>query len=252
MSTFNWHLCKTNTILICISLLILAFFVSYYGSFIVHAQEETITIVPGSSDSSRYRFFDITDYPLKTGEELKWYNADNIAHNIIVTSKDGNIIVAQSGNIKPKGSFSFKFDKPGEYYFKSANYNWMKGKVIVTDNIRTVKKNMNDDIATYISWIPPSSASATTTNDKTIFKIIFLDKKSEINQEHIDYSFTIRSSISDKILYQNSITHSSWGVESASYKLEPNSSFIGKLGISGIQFQPIEPEYAEFEINTLK
>ena len=105
MSTFNLHVWKTNTNLIYISFLILAFFVSYYGTFIVQAQEETITIVPGSSDSSRYRFFDITEYPLNTGEELKWYNADNIVHNIIVTSNDGDIIVAQSGNINRRDLF---------------------------------------------------------------------------------------------------------------------------------------------------
>jgi plastocyanin len=218
-----------------------------FSSFFANAQEETITIVPGSSDSSRYRFFDIIEYPLKTGEEIKWYNADNIIHNIIITSKDGDIIVSQSGNIKPKGSFSYKFDKPGEYFFKSANYNWMKGTVIVTDNIRTVKKNMNNDIEAYISWIPPSS-SPIQINKNTIFKIIFVDKKSEKNQEHIDYSFTISNYTSDRIAYQNTLTHSAWGVESASYKLTPNGSFIGKLGIDGIQFQPIKPEYAEFEI----
>jgi plastocyanin len=216
-----------------------------FSSFFADAQEETITIVPGSSDSSRYRFFDITEYPLNTGEEVKWYNADNIVHNIIVTSNDGDIIVAQSGNIKPKNSFSYKFDKPGEYFFKSANYNWMKGKVIVTNNIKTVKKNMNNDIEAYLSWIPPSH---TQINKNTIFKIIFVDKKSEKNQEHIDYSFIIRNSSSDKILYQNTLTHSAWGVEPASYKLDPNYSFIGKLGIDGIQFQPIKPVYAEFEI----
>ena len=249
MSTFNLHVWKTNTNLIYISFLILAFFVSYYGTFIVQAQEETITIVPGSSDSSRYRFFDITEYPLNTGEELKWYNADNIVHNIIVTSNDGDIIVAQSGNIKPKGSFSYKFDKPGEYLFKSANYNWMEGKVIVTDNLKTVKKDMNNDIEALVSWAAPSSNQV---NQKTIFKIIFMDKKSEKNQEHIDFSFTISNSNSNKILYKNSVTHSAWGVESASIILDSNDIYLAKLRIEGILFQPIDPVQTEFEINTQK
>ena len=66
---------------------ILFFLFSCYSHF-VHA-EEIITIVPGSSDSSRYRFFDITEYPISTGEEIKWYNADNILHKIQIMSNDG-------------------------------------------------------------------------------------------------------------------------------------------------------------------
>jgi len=245
----NYHVFKNNNNnLILISFLILVFFVSYCGSFIVQAQEEVITIVPGSSDSSRYRFFDITEYPLKTGEELKWFNADNILHNIIVTSNDGNIIVEQSGNIKPKGSFSYKFDKPGEYLFKSANYNWMKGKIIVSDDVKTVTKKMDNNIDLYLSWTP----SSITKGDKVYFKIIFVDNKNEINQEHVDYSFTIQNATSDKVLYKNSITHSAWGVESASYQFNTSGTFIGKLRIEGILFQPIEPDQTEFEITTLK
>ena len=57
------------------------FFLFSFDSHFAHS-EEIITIVPGSSDSSRYRFFDITEYPISTGEEIKWYNADNIIHNI--------------------------------------------------------------------------------------------------------------------------------------------------------------------------
>mgnify|MGYP003577670919 CR=1 FL=1 len=113
-------------------------FLFSFSSYFAYAQEETITIVPGSSDPDRYRFFDITEYPITTGEEIQWYNADNIIHNIIVTSANGEIIVAQSANIKPKEFFSYKFAKKREYIFQSANYNWMKGKIIVTDDIKTI------------------------------------------------------------------------------------------------------------------
>ena len=76
----------------------LIFLFSCYSHF-AHA-EEIITIVPGSSDSSRYRFFDITEYPISTGEEIKWYNADNIIHNIQIMSNDTNkTIIAKSENI---------------------------------------------------------------------------------------------------------------------------------------------------------
>jgi plastocyanin len=234
----------TNIVLFSFSFSTLLFLFSF-SLYFVNAQEETITIVPGSSDPDRYRFFDITEYPISNGKEIKWYNADNIIHNIIVTSTNGEIIVAQSADIKPKKSFYYKFDKEGEYIFQSSKYNWMKGKVIVTDNIKTIKESMENDIDLYISWMPSSSLKL---GEKTIFKIIFVDKKSERNQEHIDYSFTIHNPASDTVLYKNAVTHSAWGVEAASYKFDFTDTFIGKLGIEGILFQPIEPDYTEFEI----
>ena len=97
-----------------------------------------------------------------------------------------------------------------------------------------------------------------TINYKTRRKITFqnniADKKNERNQEHIDYSFTIQnpSSSSDTVLYKNAITHSAWGIEPASHIFDSEGTFIGKLGIEGIIFQPIEPEYAEFEIQVTK
>lgn len=245
----------TNTLLLLssFSILLLLSLFSFYPYF-ANAQEEVITIVPGSSDSSRYRFFDITEYPISLGKEIKWYNADNIVHNIVITSSlgsgssNGNDTIAQSENIKPNEFFSYQFNKEGEYLFQSPKYDWMKGKIIVTNDIKTIKKSMKEnDIDVYISWIP----STIKLGEKSLFKIIFLDKKSEKNQEHIDYSFTIQnpsSSSSNKVLYKNAITHSAWGVEPASHVFDTGGTFIGKLGIEGILFQPIDPEYTEFEI----
>ena len=127
---------------------ILFFLFSCYSHF-AHA-EEIITIVPGSSDSSRYRFFDITEYPISTGEEIKWYNADNILHKIQIMSNDTNkTIVAESENIEPKEYFNYEFKEEGEYLFQSIKYPWMKGKIIVTDDIKTVKKSFENDIDIY-------------------------------------------------------------------------------------------------------
>ena len=52
------------------------------------------------------------------------------------------------------------------------------------------------------------------------------------------------------MLYKNSLTHSGWGVEPASNKFNSIGNFIGEVGIQGILFQPITPEYIEFEIET--
>jgi hypothetical protein len=122
----------------------------------------------------------------------------------------------------------------------------MKGKIIVTDDIKTIKENLWNDIVLYISWTP----STIKSGEKAIFKIIFIDKKSSKNQEHIDYSFTIKDSTSDKVLYKNSLTHSAWGVEPASHKFDSTGNFVGEVGIQGILFQPINSEYIEFEIQS--
>jgi plastocyanin len=232
----------TNMLFFSFFILILLF--SFY-SYFAHA-EEIITIVPGSSDSSRYRFFDITEYPISTGEDIKWYNADDILHNIKVISSDGKTIVTESENIKPKEYFNYEFKEEGEYLFQSFKYPWMKGKIIVTDNIKTIRESFENDIDLYISWTP----STIKSGEKAIFKIIFIDKKSNKNQEHIDYSFTIKDSTTDKVLYKNSLTHSAWGIEPASYKFDITGNFVGEVGIQGILFQPINPEYIEFEIES--
>ncbi len=57
-------------------------------------------------------------------------------------------------------------------------------------------------------------------------------------------------STSDKVLYKNSLTHSAWGMEPASYKFDLAGHFVGEVGIQGILFQPINPKYVEFEIES--
>ena len=226
------------------SFLIMLFLFSYYSHFVY--AEEIITIVPGASDSSRYRFFDITEYPISPGKEIKWYNADNIFHNIKIMSKDGKTIIAESEIIKPKEYFNYEFKEEGEYLFQSSKYPWMKGKIIVTYDIKTIKESLGNDIDLYISWTP----STIKSGEKALFKIIFIDKKSNKNQEHIDYSFIIKDSTADEVLYKNSLTHSAWGIEPASYKFNLTGNFVGEVSIQGILFQPINPQYVEFEIES--
>jgi plastocyanin len=100
--------------------------------------QDVITIIPGAGDKNNPLFFDITYYPIQIGKEVRWYNADDVNHKIIVSSgNETNTVgienkkVSESGNIKPKTSFSYKFDKEGTYRFSSPIYPWMHGNVIV-------------------------------------------------------------------------------------------------------------------------
>jgi hypothetical protein len=49
----------------------------------------------------------------------------------------------------------------------------MKGKIIVTDDIKTVKESFENDIELYMSW----TTSTIESGEKAIFKIVYIDKK---------------------------------------------------------------------------
>jgi plastocyanin len=101
-------------------------------------QQDVITIIPDANDKNNPVFFDITYYQIQIGKELRWYNADDVNHKIIISNGNEtdaadieNKKVIESGDIKPKASFSYKFDKTGTYRFSSPIYPWMHGNVIV-------------------------------------------------------------------------------------------------------------------------
>jgi plastocyanin len=170
--------------------ILLAFFL--FGILViipVAYAEEVITIVPGSQDKSRARFFDIIFYPIEKGKELSWFNADVIDHRIIITAENGSTNLSDSGVIKPKESFSYKFDNLGTYRYSSPTYPWMQGKIIVTDDISTMTAtDLKNNIDVQISWTPSRPA----VGQETHFKIIFIDESTDKNQEHIDYVFSIK------------------------------------------------------------
>jgi plastocyanin len=125
--------------------------------------QDVITIIPGASDKNNPAFFDVTYYPIQVGKEVRWYNADDINHKIIISSGNEtntagieNKNVIESGDIKPKTSFSYEFDKEGIYRFSSPTYPWMHGNVIASNGISTtaVTNNLNNSVAIQLSWYP--------------------------------------------------------------------------------------------------
>jgi hypothetical protein len=65
---------------------------------------------------------DITFYPIETGKKLTWFN-DDISHrlNVNATLEESNttILVADSGIIEPKNSYTYAFEDEGTYLFSS-------------------------------------------------------------------------------------------------------------------------------------
>jgi hypothetical protein len=73
---------------------------------------DIITILPGASVRSSPSYFDSNFYMTKAGKTIKWYNTDDdVPHELILTSINGNGISAQkqqiieSGIIAPNGNF---------------------------------------------------------------------------------------------------------------------------------------------------
>jgi plastocyanin len=220
------------------------FFLMVITSIPVAYAEDVVTIIPCSSNHNNTKFFDTPSYYVQKGQQIRWYNADDINHRIIVSTSDAKTLLADSGIIKSNGSFPFKFNNIGIYHFSSPVYPWMQGNVSVTDDISSVTMtNPKNNVDVQLTWTP----AIPRVGEITHFKIIFINRNTDKNQQHIDYVFSIDSP-ENKILYQQAL-HSSWGVEYASYKFNTPGIIIPKLTIDAILFQPVEPVEYNFKMS---
>lgn len=205
--------------------------------------ENVITIIPCSSNHNNSRFFDMPFYFIQKGQQIRWYNADDIDHRLVITNSSKKGLLSDSGIIEANGSFSFRFNNIGVYHFLSPIYPWMRGNISVTNDMSSETIfNPKNNVGIQLSLTP----SMPKAGDITHFGIIFVNKKTGKNQQHIDYVFSITNP-ENKILYQQTL-HSSWGVESASYKFQTTGVFIPKVTIDAILFQPVEPVEGDFKI----
>ena len=206
--------------------------------------ENVITIIPCSSNHNNPKFFDIPSIYVQQGQQIRWHNADDINHRIVISTSDPKTLLADSGIIKSNGSFPFKFNNIGIYHFSSPVYPWMQGNVSVTNDISSVTMtNPNNNVDVQLTWTP----AIPRIGEITHFKIIFINRSTDKNQQHIDYVFSINSQ-QNKILYQQAL-HSSWGVEYAAYRFNTPGNIIPKLTIGTILFQPVEPVEYNFKMS---
>jgi plastocyanin len=118
--------------------------------------EDVITIIPCSSNHNNPKFFDTPSYYTHTKRsQVRWHNADDINHRIVISTSDAKALLSDSGFIKSNGSFVFKFNNIGIYYFSSPLYHWMRGDVSVTDNISSVTvTNPKNNVDVQLTWTP--------------------------------------------------------------------------------------------------
>lgn len=70
--------------------------------------------------------FEPEEVIIKAGTEVTWRNEDGAPHSVI--SADGSF---ESDNLSPGDSFSFKFQKTGEYEYQCGIHPSMIGKIVV-------------------------------------------------------------------------------------------------------------------------
>lgn len=234
------------------SIIITVFALSILGTLIVtnvaNAEQYTITIIPGSSDKTSKTYFDVSFYPIQIGKQIRWFNADDIDHKIIITTENGTQQqehqLAESGIIKPKASFSHRFDKPGMYHFSSPVYPWMKGTVLVSNDIASeTVTNLKNKVDVQLLWFP----SKPKVGEETHFAINFINNNTHSNQEHVDYEFIITDNSDNKRVYRQAL-HSCCGAEQGSYKFIKAGDFTSEITIYNILFAPVEPDLARFNM----
>jgi len=236
------------------SIIITVFALSILGTLIVtnvaNAEQHTITIIPGSSDKTSKTYFDVSFYPIQIGKQIRWFNADDIDHKIFITTENGTQQqehqLAESGIIKSKASFSHRFDKPGMYHFSSPVYPWMKGTVLVSNDIASeTVTNLKNKVDVQLSWF----SSKPKVGEETHFAINFINNNTHSNQEHVDYEFIITDNSDNKRVYRQAL-HSCCGAEQGSYKFIKAGDFTSEITIYNILFAPVEPDLARFNMTT--
>ena len=65
---------------------------------------------------------------INPGDSITWTNTDDRDHN--VTARDGSF---KSGNIRAGGSFSHRFEKPGNFAYGCGYHPRMKGVISVSE-----------------------------------------------------------------------------------------------------------------------
>lgn len=86
------------------------------------------------------------------------------------------------------------------------------------------------------------------------FKISFLQPGSNTIQEHIDYDVKIADSSGNEVFsaagqLNQPTLHTAEGVVTIPYEFEENGSYSITVDMTGILFNPIAPETAEFSVN---
>ncbi|GMR04174.1 MAG: hypothetical protein BMS9Abin23_0063 [Thermodesulfobacteriota bacterium] len=94
------------------------------------AKDGVYTVTIPSEDAKEKNVFKPDNIVIGAGETVRWVNHDKVAHVFasMPLIGEGGIFAP---SIKPHGTWEFKFEKPGEYYYLCFIHKGMVGKVTV-------------------------------------------------------------------------------------------------------------------------
>jgi len=141
-------------------------------------QTATVTQVAGAADANNPQFFVPPELTVTVGTTVIWTNDDSATHTVVsgdVNDPDNWGKVFESPLNKPRQTFEFTFDTPGEYPYLCTLHPWMIGKIIVVEDL----------IA------PPPEGTMTGTNlDLNINPMLPFDR---MTNEKVTLSFTAKA-----------------------------------------------------------
>lgn len=220
------------------------FIATFPLSFQFVSAEDVTFIVPGSKDPNAERFFDPELQIIEKGQSIVFVNPDREQHRLLVKPV-GEDLPQQgfdTGEMKPNQFVSHTFSENGRYTIECTIYPHMKGEILVTE-----------DIATFTQTIPEQnldvqlsrSPATPQVGEETYFKVLFINKDTGRNHQHIDYVLQFEDSQGEYFDGQGG--HTVDGAEYGSYTFDKEEIFTPKVEVSGIDFIPITPVTVQFD-----
>lgn len=234
------HLALPSALLLVSLLLLVAPFLLL--SIKAHAEEVTF-IVPGAGDPSLQRNFDPQLQIINNGQAIVFVNVDSVNHHLLVeTADERQQQIFDSGELEHNQFVSYTFSEFGEYSLECKLHPHIKGEIIVTDDIATFTQSIpRHGLDVQLSRSPANPA----VGQDTYFKVIFLDKNTDRNHPHIDYTLTFDDSEGN--YFDGMGGHTVDGAEYGSFTFDKEDTFAPKVTVSIIRFIPIEPVTVQFD-----
>jgi plastocyanin len=223
------------------SLILLAIVSVSLLSQVSYAEDVTF-VVPGSKDPSLGQSFDPGLQIIEKDQAIVFVNPDAEPHHLVIKSNADGKQVFDTGELKPNGFVSYNFSDYGSYTIESTMYPHMKGNIIVTDDIATFSKTIEDqNIEVQLSRSPANPK----VNQEIYFKLIFIDRNTGRNHPHIDYDVKFQNSRGEILNVTGG--HTVDGAEYWNYTFSEQDAFTPIVEVTGVNFLPIGKETVEFD-----
>jgi plastocyanin len=204
--------------------------------------EDVTFVVPGSKDPSLGQFFDPELQIIEKGQAIVFVNPDAEPHHLVIRSNADGQQIFDIGELKSNQFVSLNFSDYGNYTIESTRYPHMKGTIIVTDDIATFSKSLEEqNIDVQLSRSPANPQ----INQETQFKVTFIDRNTGRNHPHIDYGVKFQNSGGELLNITGG--HTVDGAEYWNYTFNEQDVLTPIVEVLGVNFLPIQKETVVFD-----